>query len=174
MVGTSGSAFERCTPNKASARALPALIWERHAEIDETSTCELLPRNAVSAGPPPWVGKCLSFRSPAAAGDRAVGGGEQRGRDVQRAVEARGAEDDFVRPFLGVIDQVFETLVGLLIIDDQDSRSGYQGRDRDEVGAGELWRASEEFVDFGKTGDRGEVEKQRIAVGLGIGDVLRA
>src|SRR5262249_58108253 len=73
MVGTSGSAFERCAPNKASGRALPALIWERLAEIDDTSICELLPRNAVSAGPPPWVGKCLSFKPPAAAVEKAVG-----------------------------------------------------------------------------------------------------
>src|SRR5207302_216333 len=47
MVGTSGSAGERSLPNKASGRALPALIWERLAEIEETCTWELLPRKAV-------------------------------------------------------------------------------------------------------------------------------
>jgi hypothetical protein len=73
MVGTSGSAFERSAPNKASGRALPALIWERHAEIDETRICELLPRKAVSAGPPPCVGKCRNFKPPAAAVNSAVG-----------------------------------------------------------------------------------------------------
>ena len=66
MVGTSGSAFERSPPNKASGRALPALICDRQADTDETSTCELLPSNAVNAGPPPWVGRCRSF-TPAAA-----------------------------------------------------------------------------------------------------------
>ena len=73
MVGTSGSAGERSLPNKASGRALPALIWERLAEIEETSTWELLPRKAVNAGPPPWVGKCRSFNPPAAAVNSAVG-----------------------------------------------------------------------------------------------------
>src|SRR3954454_21048112 len=72
MVGTSGSAFERWPPNKASGRALPALTWDRQADTDETSTCELLPSKAVNAGPPPWVGKWRSF-TPAALVNRAVG-----------------------------------------------------------------------------------------------------
>src|SRR6266481_1760620 len=101
-------------------------------------------------------------------------GGEQRGRDVERAVKPRRAEDDFVWALLGVVDEFFERLVGLLIIDDQHAWIGHEPRDRDEVGARELWRASEQLVDFGETGDRSDMQKQRIAVWLRIGDELRA
>ena len=73
MVGTLGSAFERVAPNMASGVALPALICGSEAEIDDTSTCELLPRKAVSAGPPPLVGRWRSFSPPAAFMYSAVG-----------------------------------------------------------------------------------------------------
>ena len=52
MVGTSGSAAERCAPNEESARALPPLIWPMQAAIEETSAWELLPISAGSAGRP--------------------------------------------------------------------------------------------------------------------------
>ena len=100
--------------------------------------------------------------------------GEQRGRDVERAVKSRRAEHDFVWAFLGVLHEIFEFLIGLLIIDDQHAWIGDESRDRDEVGACELWCAPEQFVDFGETGDRSDVQKQRIAVWLRIGDELRA
>jgi hypothetical protein len=73
MVGTSGTDAARLSPNIASGRALPALIWLMEAEIDDTSTCALLPRKAVSAGPPPLVGKWRNFKSPAAFIYSAIG-----------------------------------------------------------------------------------------------------
>src|SRR5262245_61884718 len=72
MVGTSGSDGERCAPNDARARTLPALSCALAAAIDETSACELLPSTAVSAGPPPLVGRWRSW-IPAALANRAVG-----------------------------------------------------------------------------------------------------
>src|SRR6185503_4875031 len=71
-VGTSGNEAARLDEKQASARALPALIWVLAAAIDDTRTCELLPRSAVSAGPPPLVGRCLIFM-PADFMKRAVG-----------------------------------------------------------------------------------------------------
>jgi len=85
MVGTSGSALVRLAPNKASGLALPALIWLRQADTDDTSTCALLPRKEVSAGPPPLVGRWRSFKPPRRFH-------VQRHRDVQRAVQAGGRE----------------------------------------------------------------------------------
>src|SRR5258706_16170218 len=61
MVGTSGCAAERLAPNDASARALPALSWPLAAAIEDTKACELLPISAVSAGPPPAVGRWRSL-----------------------------------------------------------------------------------------------------------------
>ena len=65
MVGTSGNAAERLAPKEASARALPAFICPLAAAIEDTSACELLPISAVSAGPPPLVGKWRSLMSAA-------------------------------------------------------------------------------------------------------------
>src|SRR4029077_3843714 len=71
-VGTSGRDAARCGLKQASARNLPALIWPLAGAIADTSTCELLPRSAVSAGPPPLVGKCFILM-PAACMNSAVG-----------------------------------------------------------------------------------------------------
>ena len=57
MVGTSGSAFERCAPKDASARSLPALTCESVACTVCVVICALLPSTAVIAGPPPAVGR---------------------------------------------------------------------------------------------------------------------
>src|SRR5476651_2711658 len=73
MVGTSGNAFDRLAPNKASGFALPPLICARQADTDDTITCELLPSSVVSAGPPPLVGRWRSFKPPAAFIYSAVG-----------------------------------------------------------------------------------------------------
>ncbi len=104
----------------------------------------------------------------------AGGGGKQRRRNVERAVESRRAEDDFVGPPLGVFDQFLEGFVGLLIIDNQHAGIGHETRDGNKVGARELRRTTEQLIDFGETGDRGDVEQQRVAVRLGIGDELCA
>jgi hypothetical protein len=93
---------------------------------------------------------------------------------VNSAIKARRAEDDFVRPFLGVVDQVLEGLIGLLIIDDQHARIGHEARERDEVGIGEFRLPAEQPVDFGEAGNRGQMREQRIAVRLSIGSELRA
>ena len=164
MVGTSGSAFERSPPNKARGRALPALICDRQADTDETRTCELLPSNAVNAGPPPWVGRCRSLTSAAAV--------NKRGGNVERAIETRGAEDDFVGALLGVIDELLQALVRLLIVADQHAGIGDITRERDEIRVGELRLPAEQPVDLGKAGDRGQMGQQRIAVGLGVGGDL--
>ena len=49
------------------------LICESEAETEDTSTAELLPSKAVSAGPPPLVGRWRSFKPPAALMNSAVG-----------------------------------------------------------------------------------------------------
>ena len=72
MVGTSGSDVERWSPNQASGRSLPALICAMAAATEETSTCALLPSIAVSAGPPPLVGRWRIWM-PAAFMNSAVG-----------------------------------------------------------------------------------------------------
>ena len=79
-----------------------------------------------------------------------------------------------VRPLLGVVDQLLERLVGLLVVDDQHHRAFGEARDRDEVGARELGRAAEQLVDLGETRDRDDVHEQRVAVGLGGGGELGA
>ena len=99
---------------------------------------------------------------------------EQRGRQVQRAVEAGRAEDDLVRPLLGVVDQILQRLVRRLVVDHEHHRAFGEARDRDEIGAGELRLAAEQLVHLGKAGDRNDVDEQRVAVGLGAGGKLRA
>src|SRR3954462_12508531 len=73
MVGTSGTDAARLSPNIARGPALPALSWLIEAEFDDTSTCALLPRKEVSAGPPPLVGRWRNFKSPAAFMYSAIG-----------------------------------------------------------------------------------------------------
>src|SRR5438045_1691828 len=46
------------------------------AEVDCVVTWALLPRMAMIAGPPPLVGKCRSFKGPAALARQARGGCE--------------------------------------------------------------------------------------------------
>ena len=72
IVGTSGIDAARFSEKQASARSLPALIWALAAATDVASTWALLPRIAVSAGPPPLVGRCRIW-TPAAFMNSAVG-----------------------------------------------------------------------------------------------------
>src|SRR2546421_12151766 len=89
IVGTSGCAGERLPPNEASARALPALSWPLAAEIDDTSACELLPISAISAGPPPAVGKWRSWM-PADFMNNAIGRGSAPYNPDERKINALG------------------------------------------------------------------------------------
>ena len=131
---------------QASGRSLPAFICAFAAAIDDTSTCELLPRMAVSAGPPPAVGRVPHLDAGALH--------EQRRRQVQRAVQAGRTEDQAVRPLLGVVDELLQGLVRLLVVDDEHHRIGDEARDRDEVVARELHRPAEQLVDLGEARDR--------------------
>jgi hypothetical protein len=99
---------------------------------------------------------------------------EQRGRQVQRAIEAGGAEHDLVRPLLGVVDEVLERLVRRLVVDDERHRTFGKTRDRDEIRARELGRPSEQLVHALEAGNRNNVDEQRVAVGLRVGGELRA
>jgi len=74
----------------------------------------------------------------------------ERHRNVQRAVKARRTEDDLVRPLLGVLGEIFERLIRLLIVDQQHARIGDEARDRNEIGAGEFHRPAEQLVDLAK------------------------
>src|SRR4029078_2974342 len=67
LAGLDLGGVKRGTP-----RTWPACIWPLAGAIADTSTCELLPRSAVSAGPPPLVGKCFILMS-AARMNSAVG-----------------------------------------------------------------------------------------------------
>ncbi len=121
MVGTSGNDATRLAPNSAEALELAGLdLRARRPTTDDTSTCALLPSTAVSAGPPPLVGRW-----------RILSAGrlhEQRGRQMQRAVKARRREDDLVGTFLGVVDQVLQRLLGLLVVDDQHASGSATSR----------------------------------------------
>ena len=99
---------------------------------------------------------------------------EQRHRQMQGSVEAGGAEDDLVRALLGVVDELLQRLVGLLVVDDQHHRSFGEARDRYEVGARELRLPAEQLVDLGEARDRYDVDEERVAVGICGGGELRA
>jgi hypothetical protein len=99
---------------------------------------------------------------------------EKRRRQMERAVEARGAEDQLVRPLLGVGNELLERLVRLRVVDDQNHRVGDEARDRNEIIARELDRPAKQLVDLGEAGDRHDMHEQRIAVGLGVGRELAA
>jgi hypothetical protein len=92
----------------------------------------------------------------------------------QRAVKSRRAEDDFVGALLGVLDELFQGLVRLLIVADEHAGIGDETGQRDEIRVGELRLPAEQPVDLGKAGDRGQMGQQRVAVGLGVGGNLRA
>ena len=80
-----------------------------------------------------------------------VGGFEkQRGRQVQRTVQARRAVQQAVGLGFGGIHEFFERLVGHLIVDEQHHRVGDQPRDRNEVVVGELDGPSVDAVDLGE------------------------
>ena len=93
---------------------------------------------------------------------------------MQRAVEPRRAEDQVVGPLLGVVDELLQRLVGLLIVDDEHHRVGDEAGDGDEIVARELHGTAEQLVDLGEAGDRHDVHEQRVAVGLGAGGELGA
>ena len=92
---------------------------------------------------------------------------------MQRAVKSGGREDQLVGVGLGVVDEFLQRLVGNLIVDDQHHRPFGQPRNRDEIGAGELRRAAEQFVDFRETRERRQVRDQRVTIGPGVGGELR-
>ena len=87
-------------------------------------------------------------------------------RDVRRAVEAGGAEDDLAGPLLGVLDEVLERLPRRVGADHQHGRVGIDARDAGELIARVVRRAPEELVDLGQDGDADEGHEQRVAVGL--------
>ncbi len=166
MVGTSGSAFERSAPNIASGRSLAGLDL-RHRGRDRRHQRLRIVAEHRGQRRAAAVGRQMAHLD---AGRLH----EQRHRNVQRAIKSGRTEDDFVRPLLGVVDEVLQRLVGLLVVDQEHARVGDEARDRDEIGAGEFQRAAEQLVDFGEAGDRGDVQEQRVAVGLGAGGDLRA
>ena len=99
---------------------------------------------------------------------------EQSGRNVERAVESRRAEDDLVGTLLGVFDEFLQRLVRLLIVADEDAGIGDVARERNEIRIGELRLPAEQPVNLGKAGDRGQMGQQRVAVRLGVGGDLSA
>ncbi len=92
---------------------------------------------------------------------------------MQGAVESRGGEDQLIGPFLGVLGEFLQGLVGLLVVDQQHARIGNEPGDRNEVGAGEFGLPPEQLVDLRESRDRDDVQQQRVAVGLGGGGELR-
>jgi hypothetical protein len=99
---------------------------------------------------------------------------QHRHRQMGRAIEAAGTVDDLPRALLGVGDELFERLVGLLIVDQEEDRIGRQPRQRNEVGAGGLGLPAEQVVNFGVAGESIVVREQGVAVRLGAGGKLRA
>src|SRR5262249_51505411 len=93
---------------------------------------------------------------------------------MKRPIEARGAEDDLVRPLLGILDEILQRFPRLLVVDDQDAGVSDKTRERNEIRIGEFRLTSKEAVYLGKTGDRCDVGKERVAVRPGMGRDLRA
>ena len=93
---------------------------------------------------------------------------------MRGAVEPARAEYDRVGMRLGGVDELFQRLVGLLVVDQEQHRVGDEARQRDEIRALGLHRAAEQLVDLGVAGNAGVVGQQRVAVRLGGGDHLRA
>ena len=75
---------------------------------------------------------------------------------------------------LGAGNELLQRFVGLLVVYEQQHWIGHQARERNEVGAGDLGGAAEQFVDLGVAGNPCVVREQGIAVGLGGGDELGA
>jgi hypothetical protein len=99
---------------------------------------------------------------------------EQRRRKMQRAVETRRRKDNAVWALLGVLDQLFQVLIGLLVVDDQHHRTIGEARNRDKIGAREFGLAPEQLVHGCKAGKRWQVGDQGITVRLCTGRELRA
>ena len=93
---------------------------------------------------------------------------------MRGAVEAARREHQRRVRLFGRVEELLERLVGLFGIHQEQHRIGDEPRQRDEVGTVGFHRAAEQLVDFGVTGDAGVVRQQRIAVGLGRSDNLRA
>ena len=86
---------------------------------------------------------------------------------MQRAVQARRAENQLVGIGLGIVDQFLDALVWLLIVDQQNHRAGRQPRDRNEVGAREFRRGrSNSLSTSAKPEIDDNVDEQRVAVRL--------
>src|SRR6516162_3111092 len=93
---------------------------------------------------------------------------QQRRGDMQRAVKARRAEDDLVWPRLRIAYEFLQRVPRLLVVDDQYAGIGNKSRQRNEIGIGELRLPTEQPIDLGKAGNRGEVGQESIAVRLGM------
>src|SRR5512139_1231456 len=93
---------------------------------------------------------------------------------MQGAIKTGRTEYDLIRTFLGVVDQLLECLVGLLIVDHEHQRAFGETRNRDEIGASKLGRAPERLVHRLKARHRWQVSEQCVAVRLGAGGYLRA
>ena len=99
---------------------------------------------------------------------------QERDREMGRSVQAAGTVNDRLRPLLGVVEQVLERLVRLLVIDEHQDGIGHQSGQRDEIGAGGFGLSSEKLVDFFVTGNSVVVRQQRVTIGLRAGADLCA
>ena len=100
--------------------------------------------------------------------------GEQHSRNVRRAVETRRTVDQLVRIGFASATRSFSALYGrslLTIITIGSATMRASGMKSALVNFG---CAAEQFIDCREAGNRHDVGEQRVAVGLGGGDILRA
>ena len=95
-------------------------------------------------------------------------------RQMRRAVKSARTEHQRVRLRLCAVEKLFQCLVGLPVVDQQQDRVGDQPGERDEVAARCLDRTAKQLVDLGVARNSVVVREQSVAVRLGRGGELRA
>src|SRR5262245_42076141 len=99
---------------------------------------------------------------------------EQRYRQMGCAVKSTRAVNDRFGPLFGIVDEVLQRLIGLLIIDKHQHRIGNQSGQWDEIGTGGFRLPPEKLVDLFIAGESVVVRQQRIAIRLCISGNLSA
>src|SRR6516165_8377829 len=127
MVGTSGSAKERCALVTAKPTTLPAFTCATCTGMASNMASMWLPSRSLSAG-----GRAL-IRD---VDNRDAGAQPQEfGSKIQRGARAAaGAEGELARVRLSVVDQILDSLERKRLARDQDERPVGDDRDRRHLG----------------------------------------